>query len=211
MKRLFIYFLFSIISISYLNLICIKSSWAKSYSQSDVITIENYLNNITSFISYFTQEAEGNISSGKFYLEKNKKKKSGKFRWEYSSPSHIIIVAKNNNLSYYDVDLNEISYASLDDMVAGFLIKPVINLEKDFKIESIEKSEGEIKLTALYEKKNEDGKIILKFKGDEKIYFSGLEIFSSQGEFSAKINFQGVVEGKPIDKKLFIVKKTEEK
>lgn len=178
---------------------------AKNYNRKDIKRIEHYLNNITTFIAYFTQDVDDNISSGKFYLQK--KGKIGKFRWEYYSPTHLIVVVNGNKLSYHDVEINEVSYSNVDDLFTNFLVKPNLKLEKDLDIKGLTKSKGFIELTFLHNTNGEVARMVLKFSDSKKLQLAGLDIYNVSNSVATKIIFEGSVEGKSIDKKLFVINK----
>ncbi|MDE3060750.1 MAG: outer membrane lipoprotein carrier protein LolA, partial [Pseudomonadota bacterium] len=67
--------------------------------------IEDYLSNLTTIVSDFTQVApDGTLSTGKFYL-----KRPGKMRWQYNPPTPILMVSSGSELVYYDIELDQIT------------------------------------------------------------------------------------------------------
>src|SRR5271170_2918938 len=81
--------------------------------------VEDYLNGIKTMQADFLQIApSGDESTGKFYLSR-----PGKIRWEYESPSRILIIVSGSLVSYYDYGLNQVSYTPSGSSLAEFLAR----------------------------------------------------------------------------------------
>lgn len=112
-------FIFFII-VTTLLLITQNASARDDFTDHEISVIrqaEQYLNGITTLEADFTQispysNVPGNtsISYGKFQLSR-----PGKARWEYTAPNPQLIVINDGRLSYYDQELDQISYISMDD------------------------------------------------------------------------------------------------
>ena len=127
-----------------------KSSFAQSkfldQYQQELSQIESFLNNIKDLNCKFIQNSNGSVVEGKFYLSRNKNS-SGKMRVEYLAEPKVLIVVNGTILSYYDVELDEISKLSTNTTPASFLTRPNISFSaKDFEITNITKNNNEIKV-----------------------------------------------------------------
>jgi outer membrane lipoprotein-sorting protein len=122
--------------------------------------IESYLNNIKNLSAKFVQEtSDGNIVEGKFFLSR-----PGKMRIEYATQPKIIIVVNGSVLSYYDVELDEISHLSTNTTPASFLTRPNISFDaKDVEITDFKKSANQIKVSVMKKNRKEAGEFSLVF------------------------------------------------
>ncbi len=129
-------------------------------NQSDLEEIANYLNNLKSFSADFTQEAsDKKILKGKFYLSR-----PGKMRVEYFSQPKILIVVNGSILSYYDVELDEISRISTNSTPASFLTRENISFnDKDIELIAFKKTDQQIKVTVSKKNRKDAGEFSLIF------------------------------------------------
>lgn len=102
--------------------------FSEAYAQTPAIQqAETYLNAITTLRADFQQIApDGSVGSGELLL-----KRPGKMRWNYAHPSRIQMVSDGDTLIYYDSDMDEVSYLSLDETLAAIIAKPEIHLDDD--------------------------------------------------------------------------------
>jgi len=63
-----------------------------------------YLTNIKEFSSSFIQHDGDSLQQGEFFLKRNR------LRVEYSTPKKIVLIVKENNAMYYNIDLEEVEY-----------------------------------------------------------------------------------------------------
>lgn len=134
-----------------------------SYASEDLSEIESYLNSIKNLSAKFSQESDGNIVSGKFYLERSGES-AGKMRVEYESNPKIVIVANGSILSYYDVELDEISHISTNTTPASFLTRPNISFSaKDIEITKVQKDSDQIAISLVKKNRKEAGEFTLVF------------------------------------------------
>ncbi|MEM7617619.1 MAG: outer membrane lipoprotein carrier protein LolA [Pseudomonadota bacterium] len=112
--------------------------------------IENYLNNIDTLIVDFIQKSDNNQQDkGVLYI-----KKPGFFRWEYAAPKSVIIVGREDLVTYYDIELKETSYISIDNILTNLLIGSDISLPNDdIAILTILDSDYEV-IVSFYQKSN---------------------------------------------------------
>ena len=121
--------------------------------------IENYINGITTMKANFMQiDDKGFKQSGVFYLSK-----PHKLRWEYQKPKSIDLVSNSDLSMIYDHELEETYFCKENCGPKYFLANQEINLTKDLKILSLEKSEKEIRLIFTDRKDPSHRKLITSF------------------------------------------------
>lgn len=131
----------------------IKTKYSKEINQ-----IEAFMNNFFSLQANFKQSNQANqIVYGRIFIEK-----PGKIRCEYLKPSPILIIMNQSKLTYYDKDLDELSYSKFD--MGGFRIiaNEKISL-KNLNIHFFQKADDKI-IVGITEYDN-------KLKYQSKIYF----------------------------------------
>lgn len=182
------------------------NSFAADFSKykSDLNAIESYLNNISNLSANFTQEAEGNLVKGKFYLARNKES-SGKMRIEYLASPKILVVVNGAVLSYYDVELDEISRLSTNTTPASFLTRPKISFSAmDVEVTNVIKAADEIKVSLLKKNRREAGEFSLIFK-TSPLQFSKMEVKNDLGQIIL-VTLSDIDFNSEIPNKLFILK-----
>lgn len=94
MKKLFIFFIF----------LFVNDCIAKNINYSNLF--KEYIDNTDTIKSNFIQfdKNSSSMSEGVFYL-----KKPDKVRFEYTHPFRTLLIANGRVLTYYDIDLDEIS------------------------------------------------------------------------------------------------------
>ena len=85
----------------------------ESNIRSEVIA---YLTTIKEFSSSFIQHDGDSLQQGEFFLKRNR------LRVEYSSPKKIVLIVKENNAMYYNIDLEEVEY--FNPKKSCFISKP---------------------------------------------------------------------------------------
>ena len=107
-----------------LALMLVTSSVSAQAQTDSVQQAQAYLNSITTLTADFQQIApDGSYANGELFL-----KRPGKMRWNYRKPSAIEMVFNGDDLTYYDPEMDEVSYLSLDDTVAAIIAQPNIKL-----------------------------------------------------------------------------------
>ena len=143
-----------------------KSGFAFSISaddKSDLLKIENYLNNIAHLNADFTQELDGEKTKGRFFLSRNNKK-SGKMRVEYLDKPKILVVVNGPVLYYQDIELDETSTISTNTTPASFLTRPKISFTAtDVTIANINNTSNEIEVSLIKKNRPDAGEFTLVF------------------------------------------------
>jgi outer membrane lipoprotein-sorting protein len=88
----------------------------KKYAK-EIKSAEQYLNSFYTLSAQFKQSNKNDeISYGKLFISK-----PGKIRCEYSSPSPLLLIMNDQKITYYDKELDEISYTNTDINALKFL------------------------------------------------------------------------------------------
>ncbi len=145
--------------------------------EAQLTKINLYLNKIKNFNSDFEQVTNrGEIGYGKFYLSR-----PGKIRWEYNTPSPILIIGKGKLIGYYDKELDELSYIGIKNTLAFFLTKENIDLNKDVNILNINISNDVTKITFKDKNTDDEMSVTLVFS-NEPIELVGMEVIDNIGK-----------------------------
>lgn len=96
-----------------------------------------------------TEEAQGTLAL----------QRPGKFRWDYKTPYHQLIVTNGDKIWIYDIDLEQVTVKRLDEAVGNTpaqLLSSGESLEKNFDITDQGKS-GELEWVELTPKQKDSG------------------------------------------------------
>lgn len=178
-----------------------KQDIVESY-KSDLQQVENYLNNIKNLSAKFVQEsAEGNLVEGKFLLSR-----PGKMRIEYSAQPKVIVVVNGAVLSYFDVELDEISRLSTNTTPASFLTRENISFSaKDVEITNVKKTTGQIKISVMKKNRKEAGEFSLIFSTNP-LRFDKMEVKNDLDQ-TIRVTLSDIDFISPISDKMFVLKK----
>ena len=142
---------------------CLALSLSPCYATEDLTQIESDLNNIKNISADFTQQSESGTVAGKFYLARNSET-AGKMRVEYLAEPKIVIVVNGTVLSYFDVELDEISHLSTNTTPASFLTRPNISFAaKDIEVTKVEKEPNQISISLVKKNRKDAGEFTLIF------------------------------------------------
>ncbi len=172
---------------------------------SELTQIESYLNNIKNLSAKFIQEsADGNLVEGKFFLVRGDSS-SGKMRIEYLAQPKILIVVNGSVLSYYDVELDEISHLSTNTTPASFLTRQKISFTaKDVEITAVKKSPDQIKVSVMKKNRKEAGEFSLIFKSNP-LQFIKMEVKNDLDQIT-RVSLSDVDFNSVIPSKIFVIK-----
>ncbi len=169
----------------------------------DLKEIESYLNNIKTLTANFTQQTSSNGSvKGKFYLSR-----PGKMRIEYINQPQIIIAVNGAILSYYDIELDEISRLSTNSTPASLLTRPNISFDaKDVEVKNISKKNGQIRISLMKKNRKEAGEFSLIFEM-KPLKFIKMEVKNDLDQI-IEVTLADIELGKPISDSIFVLKKS---
>jgi outer membrane lipoprotein carrier protein len=172
--------------------------------ETPVTQLKNFLAASKSFSAEFKQvliNEQGNpvqTSYGMFYLQR-----PGKFRWNYAKPFQQEIVATNGKVSFYDVDLEQVTVKKLDASVGStpaLLLSGQVSLEDNFTMEE-QGTEGDMQWIKLLPKKQE-GSFKYVTIGLEKGTLAGMELMDNFGQLT-RIYFSKILLNPPLKSTLF--------
>lgn len=171
---------------------------------ADLKKIELYLNNLKNLSATFIQlTSDGNLIEGNFFLSR-----PGKMRIEYSNNPPIVIVVNGSILSYYDVELDEISRLSTNTTPASFLTRPNISFSaKDVEVTNVVKSSDQIKVSVVKKNRKESGEFSLIFSRNP-FSFIKMEVKNDLDQL-IEVTLSEIDLTKPISNKKFILKKSD--
>lgn len=173
---------------------------SEKYMQ-DIARVEAYLKQLTTIKAHFEQVApDGGLAEGKFYL-----KRPGKMRWEYAPPTPILLVSNGETITYFDAELDQVNFVSLDDTIAGFLTKDELKLNTDAtRLKAFEVTPGAIRATIEQRERPENGHLTLEF-ADAPLTLKQLVITDAAGN-ETHIALNTPQYGVELDDSLFIFK-----
>ncbi len=106
------------------------------------------------------------FSAGTFYLDR-----PGRFRWAYTRPQGMFVVADGDRVWLYDPDLEQVSHQSQDDALRGtpaLLLSDEDPVETHFEVIDLGERNGMTWLELIPRgKSSEVVKVMLAFKGEE--------------------------------------------
>ena len=128
--------------------------------KADIGRVEAYLNAITSLQARFLQVGpDGTSVEGTAYLLR-----PGRLRLDYDPPSPILVIADDGQLVYYDKELKQASYVSVDSTPAGVLVRPKVRLDgDDLKVTKVSHGPGVVAVTVAKADDQAQGDITLVF------------------------------------------------
>ncbi|MBP7710475.1 MAG: outer membrane lipoprotein carrier protein LolA [Rickettsiales bacterium] len=171
--------------------------------RAELEQIETYLNNIKNLSAKFIQEtSDGNVSEGKFYLSR-----PGKMRIEYLAQPKIVIAVNGSILSYFDVELDEISRLSTNTTPASFLTRENISFSaKDVEITNVKKAANQIKVSVMKKNRKEAGEFSLIFNTNP-LRFVKMEVKNDLDQIIG-VTLSNPDFTSPIADKMFVIKKS---
>jgi outer membrane lipoprotein-sorting protein len=181
-----------------------SSAFAKfEEHRAELEQIEAYLNNIKNLSAKFIQEtSDGNVSEGKFYLSR-----PGKMRVEYLAQPKIVIAVNGSVLSYFDVELDEISRLSTNTTPASFLTRENISFSaKDVEITNVKKTANQIKVSVMKKNRKEAGEFSLIFNTNP-LRFVKMEVKNDLDQIIG-VTLSSPDFTSPISDKMFVIKKS---
>lgn len=166
--------------------------------KSDILRIEAYLNKIKTMEARFLQvSSDGDYSEGDLYLSR-----PGKMRIEYDPPKPVLIVVNGQNLVYFDKELGQVSYFSLEDTQAEILLRETISFSsEDLIVTRFERGPGVLRLTVIKGNDPLEGNLTLIFS-DKPLGLKKWTITDAQG-IVTNVSLLGPRFGAPLDAKLF--------
>lgn len=180
----------------YINDDKVRPSLAKVYAK-DIAKVEHYLNSFTTFGAQFKQSSPGSeITYGKLFIAK-----PGKIRCEYFKPSPILLIINESKVTYYDQELDEVSYTNSDINALKILALSNISF-KELKLVEMEKDAKFLTLSVKEYSKDLKQDLILTLKfSHPSINLKQITITTEESE--TDIIFDKITYDMPMGKQLF--------
>jgi len=138
--------------------------------------IEDYLNGIASLHANFMQvNHDGSISEGTLALQR-----PGLMRLDYQPPVMVRIVSNGGWITYFDLELGQISQAPLNGTHAELLVRSNIRFGADFRVVALKHEAGAVKLTVARDDSSSEGNLTLIFS-DGPLALRQWSVIDAQG------------------------------
>ena len=116
---------------------------AEELSSQQIALVEKvsgYFNQITALKGAFIQTSAGGARlRGKFYVQR-----PGRFRFDFSRPSRLVIVSDGRQVAIQDHDLKTDDRWELDQTPFGVLLRQDVNLLRDARFSEVQESDDTI-------------------------------------------------------------------
>lgn len=164
-----------------------------------LLKVEKYLNELRTLVADFRQVSpDGTLASGKLFMQK-----PGKMRWQYNPPTPVLMVSDGETLVYYDYELDQISYLSLEDSLASVLMRRNLRFASDeFRVINFRQGNGSVRFTILQTNKLDEGSLTLEMKTDP-MRIEKIIVVDATGQ-RMYISLQNQVVDLMLDKELFV-------
>lgn len=174
----------------------VKPSLNSLYAK-EIKLVEQYLNGFYSFSAQFKQSNKNNdISYGKLFISKPEK-----IRCEYSSPSPLLLIMNEGKITYYDKELDEISYTNADINALKLLSLNEVNFN-NLNLVSASKDNGFISLSIKeYSKELKQNLIVTLRLNYPLLKLSQVVVTTEDNEVN--MIFDNIIYNKPLSKQLF--------
>lgn len=118
--------------------------------QKAIAQAEEFLNSIKTMKANFQQVMPmhgtmpgGTVSEGVVYL-----RRPGQMKWVYTMPSAVEIFLEKNRVIYYDKELDQVTYAPLEHMLASLIAQDNISFtDGNIKVIGVKKDDMGIRIT----------------------------------------------------------------
>jgi outer membrane lipoprotein carrier protein len=198
-------------------LLPLAASAATNWPPSELKEIkraQDYLNGIQTLEGGFQQVLNssamlptgGGVSEGHMYL-----KKPGKLKWVYRMPSDVEIYVDKNIVTYYDRELDQISYTKLEYVLSNLIAQPAVDLlEGDLQVIYVRRDETGVAITIqkqgeANEKSGDEApneKLILTFLYKPTYHLYRMQYLNTNGQITT-LQFMNLTQNAPIDDAVF--------
>jgi outer membrane lipoprotein-sorting protein len=135
----------------------IQQAAVKPAVQTDIASLEDYLNSVRTVRSSFVQTASnGHVAEGTLYLAR-----PGKLRINYKPPAQLQIFGDDFWLIFVDEELKEVNQLPIGATPAALLLRDKIRLSGDIKVQRITRRNGLIRLHLIQTKEPDAGQLIV--------------------------------------------------
>ena len=170
----------------------------------DLTRISNYLNGIGTLEGSFVQVGpDGELSEGRFYM-----RRPGRLRFEYDPPNPALVVADGFWVGVYDTRLNTLDRYPLSKTPLDLLLRERVDLRKEGAVQSIERAEGQLRITAIDPDNADQGSINMVF-ADNPLELRQWVVTDAQG-LKTTVALSDTRQNVEIDPKLFRIEEPNE-
>jgi outer membrane lipoprotein-sorting protein len=142
----------------------------------DLARISNYLNATETLQGSFVQlDPDAVVSEGSFYM-----RRPGRLRFEYASPNPALVIADGFWVAVIDRRDGGLDRYPLSDTPLNLLLAPNVDLRKEGAVKKIERSQGQLAVTAVDTARPQQGEIIMIF-GDNPLELRQWVVIDAQG------------------------------
>lgn len=125
----------------------------------DLARISNYLNATETLQGSFVQvDPDAVVSEGQFYM-----RRPGRLRFEYAPPEPALVIADGFWVGVIDQRDGSLDRYPLSETPLNLLLKENVDLRSEGAVRSIERSEGQMAVTAVDTARPEQGEIVMVF------------------------------------------------
>lgn len=168
-------------------------------NQGDLLRISNYLNGIGSLQGGFVQVGpDGDLSEGTFYM-----RRPGRIRFEYEPPNPTLIVSDGFWVGVYDTVDTTLDRFPLSETPLDLLLRDRVNLRSEGAVRSIERSEGQLRVTAVDPDASDQGSITMIFT-DNPLELNQWIVVDAQG-LATTVALSNTKRNVKLDPKLFFI------
>jgi outer membrane lipoprotein-sorting protein len=165
--------------------------------RGDLKRAEEYLDGITTMRAKFQQYSNtSGLAFGKIYL-----RRPGRLRVEYDPPLKVVIVADGLVVSYYDMDLDQISQVPIGASPLWFLLRETVSFKNGVTVSAVDRQPGALHIAAFESGSPEAGQIELAF-ADDPLELRQWTVIDPQGN-QIRVGLQDVTFGGALANSLF--------
>ncbi len=167
--------------------------------QTEVVkTVSTYFSELKGLKGLFVQTgADNKRMKGKFFV-----KRPGRFRFDYSLPSKLIIVSDGDNLAVQDLDLNTDDRVEVDQTPFRLLLRKDVDLLRDARIMEVQQSEDLIILAIQDKSPDTPGRIKLFLATKPSLELKEWVTTDPQG-LDTRIEVSELIKSNELDESLF--------
>jgi len=171
--------------------------------QGWVARVQDTLASITTLQARFLQTApDGKTTSGTATLSR-----PGRMRFDYDSPSPLLLVANNGRVVFQDRSVGQVTTIPLDRTPLGLLLRPDLHLSGDVTVTGFEHTSGQLHVTLERSDNPGEGNLTLLLS-DSPLALLGWIVQDAQGR-STTIALSDVHLGGAVAQSLFVLPKAE--
>ncbi|MBS1087913.1 LolA family protein [Gluconobacter wancherniae] len=171
--------------------------------QGWVARVQDTLASITTLQARFLQTApDGKTTSGTATLSR-----PGRMRFDYDSPSPLLLVANNGRVVFQDRSVGQVTTIPLDRTPLGLLLRPDLHLSGDVTVTGFEHTSGQLHVTLERSDNPGEGNLTLLLS-DSPLALLGWIVQDAQGR-STRIALSDVHLGGAVAQSLFVLPKAE--